>query len=192
MDQNKKSIRLKSNQKKLLEIIISSKILEKMKIDKCLSINDITEKEIKELKQYNLIHEELTKLLEENKIEPNEIYDILNTYDGTNEMFKMLKIFILNRNLIIFKKIHESDNWRKVMVKLSEIFNRLFNQNTINYINDIMIDIISKDLLLYDITQYRLVLDGKSNLKSINITSLEDQKYIMTKLSEKGCKRKEK
>ncbi len=192
MDINKKSLRLKYNQKKLLELIISSKILENINIENHLSFNDITTNEIKELKQYNIIHDNLTILLEENKIEPNEIYDILNTYDGKNEMFNTLKLFILNRNLIIFKKIYLSENWKKVITKLSEIFNRIFVENTLDYIDDIIIDIVTKDLLLYDIIQYRLILDCKNNLKNINISCLEDQKYIITKLIENGCNKKNK
>jgi hypothetical protein len=52
MDTNKKTLRLKSDQKKLLELIISSKILDDLKIDKCLIFNEITPLEIKDLKQY--------------------------------------------------------------------------------------------------------------------------------------------
>jgi hypothetical protein len=189
--EQKKNTRLNANQKKIIDILSKSKILDNVKIDIFLKFDDITLDEIKKINRYNRIHNNIKILLEYYNIEPHNIFDIINTYDGKNKIFQKLKNFILNRNILILKKIYKSEQWEKNIIKLIDNFNKIYDDANLNeYLDNIILKIILNDINIFDICKYRLILDQKNKLKNINLFNLEDQKTIITELNIVGCKKK--
>lgn len=189
-----KNIRLTPNQKKIIELINKSGLISSIELDSNnddIDINILDQLNIKFLKQFNEVHNNINKILTENNIEPHEIFTLINNYEGNNEDFNKLKNFIISRNILIIKKIYGSEQWNKNINKITEIFKMYYStENIKNIFDSIIMDFLLKDISMFDIAQCKISLDSKNNLKNINIISLNDQKYIINRLIEKGCKKR--
>ncbi len=192
-NQKKQIIKLTSIQKVLLDDVNKSAIFEDkdIKIPIKISFESI---DINNLKKYNEIHIKISKILEKNNIEPHEILNLIDTYNGKHEIFNKFKSLIICRNLCILKNVYNSEQWNKHVNKIVDIFKikyeltKKVKKNTMyDLLNDIIMDILMTDINTFDICQNRITLDNKNNLKQLNIFSFEDQKNIILKLLEKGC-----
>lgn len=184
-----KNTRLNPSQKKMLDLITKSTIFKSFPLPSDLSFDSI---DITNFKLFNDLHSKINTILLENKIEPHEIFNLLNTYDGSNEDFDRLKRFIVGRNLMILKRIYGSDQWVNNILhlvnKLKIIY--IFDKKMVDILDTIIMNLLLKDITMFDITQCKIILDSKNNLKKINISSISDQKYIITELSLHGYKKK--
>jgi hypothetical protein len=183
-----KKIRLTSIQKTLLDTIVKLKLLENVDIPLELNINLI---DTKDLKKYNDIHSNINEILTDNKIEPHEIFNMIETYKGNHPIYNKFKNLIIIRNTCILKKIKENDKWNTHIQKIMDILKKKYkhsNDKTMfNIIENIIMDILIKDIKMFDILQCKITLDSNNNIKNINISNLDDQKYIISKLLENGC-----
>jgi len=184
--ENKKN-RLTSIQKLLLDTILKTNIFENIILPKDLSLNTI---DANDLKKYNDIHSKINTILVENNIEPHEILNLIENYQGNHQIFEILKKFIMVRNICVLKRVYGTDKWTANIKKIEESFNVKYkcpkNVNMTNLLNGVIIDILIKDIKMFDITQCRLELDSKYNLKIFKF-SFSDQKHIISKLLESGC-----
>jgi hypothetical protein len=135
-------------------------------------------------KKYMEVHEKLKAMLSS---EPHEIYTLISTYNGSFKGFNELKNFIRGRNLCIIKKVKNTEQWNKNVQKIVDIFKQKMTetssdqQKIYELTSDAIFEILLNDVNTFDILQNKLVLDGKNNIKKINMT-LDDQKYILQKL----------
>jgi len=183
---NKKN-RLSSIQKILLDNIHKKKILDNLQLPDVISAESI---DINDLKNYNDIHNNINNILVEYKIEPHEILNLINNYEGNHTIFNKFKNFIISRNICILKKIYKSEKWNSNVKKIIDVFSSIYKCpkkiNINDLFNQIIMDILIKDVKMFDITQCKIELDSKNNIKLININSLDDQKYIIAELLKNG------
>ena len=177
--------RLTSTQKKLIDT------LEKNGVNDLFNqITDINQyNNTDELKKYNVVHNCINDIITELKLEPHEIYTLLNFYNGENKICKSLKKFVIDRNTNLIKNIYGSKIWQKQINDLYCIFDNLYNGVTTELIDKILIDMLYANVNLFDIAQVKISINDKFNLKKINLT-LDDQKNIMTQLQLIGCTKK--
>jgi len=187
IDMDKKN-RLTPIQKQLLDYINKSKILDPIDIPDELQISLI---DIKKLKEYNDIHKKIVIILTNNNIEPHEIFNMIETYDGKHPIYNKLKNFLILINICILKKIKGTEKWKANVNKIMDILKTKYKCpkkiNMIDILENSVMDLLIKDVKMFDILQCRIELDGSNNLKSLNMNNLEDQKYIVSKLLENGC-----
>jgi len=187
--ENKKN-RLTSIQKTLLDAILNNKIFEKIMLPKDLSFNTI---DANDLRKYNEIHDKINVILVEQNIEPHEILNLIENYEGNHQIFEILKKFIMVRNICVLKKIYGTDKWMINVKKIEESFNTKYTcpkkVNMTAVLNSVIIEILIKDIKMFDITQCKLELDAKYNLKIFKFSFI-DQKHIVSKLLEAGCVKK--
>jgi hypothetical protein len=180
--------RLTAIQKQLLNDINKSKILDPIDIPDELQISLI---DVKKLKEYNDIHKKIVIILTNNNIEPHEIFNMIETYDGKHPIYNKLKNFLILRNICILKKIKGTEKWKANVNKIMDILKTKYKCpkkiNMIDILENSVMDLLIKDVKMFDILQCRIELDGSNNLKSLNMNNLEDQKYIVSKLLENGC-----
>ena len=91
--------------------------------------------------------------------------------------------------MCILKKAYNTEQWKKNINKITSNFKQHYDKIDSDILNEIVFDILINNIILFDITQYKLILDSKNNIKSITI-DLEDQKYIISRLLEKGYVKK--
>jgi len=187
IDMDKKN-RLTPIQKQLLDHINKSKILDLIDIPNELEISSI---DVKNFKKYNDIHTKINCILTENKIEPHEIFNMLESYDGNHLIYNKFKNLIISRNVCVLKKINNTEKWKSNIKKILDVFKMKYRPpkkiDMMEVIEKSIMDILVKDVKMFDILQCKIVLDGNNNIKSINMTNLEDQKYIISRLLENGC-----
>jgi hypothetical protein len=186
LEKQKGTNRLTSIQKIILSIINDTELLSSLELPDEISFDTIN---VEKNKVYNNIHKQIDTIFEKNGIEPHEIYNLIKTYDGNNENFYLLKKFIICRNLCILKKAYNTEQWKKNINKITSNFKQHYDKIDSDILNEIVFDILINNIILFDITQYKLILDSKNNIKSITI-DLEDQKYIISRLLEKGYVKK--
>jgi hypothetical protein len=183
-----KKNRLTSVQKLLLDTILKNNIFDDLILPDDISFKSI---DLNNIKLYNETHNKINQILKENNIEPHEIYDLIENYDGSHLIFNTLKKFIMIRNLSILKRVFKTEKWNKNIEKIYNIFKTKYSHpvkiDMLELINKIILDILIKDINMFDITQCKIKLDSKNNIKLINITSIEDQKKIISFLLENGC-----
>lgn len=183
-----KKNRLTSIQKIVLDSINKLKILENIDIPDDIQISLI---DVKNLKKYNDIHNQINNILIENKIEPHEILNMIETYDGKHPIYNKFKNMIISRNICILKKIKGTEKWISNIKKIMDVFKLKYKApkkiDMMDIIENSIMDILIQDIKMFDILQCRIVLDSNNNIKLININTLEDQKYIINKLIENGC-----
>ena len=178
--------RLTSTQKKLIDTLDKNNInslLEQFTDHKYENINS------EELKKYNVVYDYIENIITELKLEPHEIYTLLNSYSGENKTCKILKKFIIDRNIYIIKNVYRSKSWQKQINEFFNIFDNMYNGVTIEIIDKIIVDMLYDNINLFDIAQIKLTLNDKFNLKKINL-NLNDQKHIITQLLTIGCTKK--
>jgi len=182
--ENKKN-RLTPIQKILLDTILNSKILDNVELPADISFKSIN---LDNFKIYNDVHTNIKNILITHKIEPHEIFNLIESYDGNHIIFDRLKKFIMIRNICILKRIYESEKWILNIKKIEETFQIKYTypkkMDMMNTISGIIMDILIRDIRMFDITQCKIELDMKYNLKQLKI-SLEDQKQIVSNLLEK-------
>jgi hypothetical protein len=190
MNNQKEIIKLSSIQKILLDEINKSKILDGVENNEKISFGSIN---IDNLKKFNEIHNKIGTILENNNIEPHEIINLIDRYNGKHEIFNKFKTLIVSRNMCIIKKVYKTEKWNNNISKLVDIFKEKYMlpkkcKKTMNEIlDDIIIDILIKDINVFDIYQNRIIVDNKNHFKQLNVSSFDDQKNIILKLLEKGC-----
>jgi hypothetical protein len=181
----KKTNRLTTNQKKIIELISEIDLFTGIDIPEELSLDNV---DIKQLKYYNSIHDTINDLLKENNIEPHEIFSLIMMYNGNNDISKKIMSFITCRNICIIKKIYGSSSWEKNIEQIFKKFNKYFKNVTNKMIDQIVFELLIQNINLFDIAFCKVTLNSKNELKNINLL-LDDQKYIVTKLIENGCKK---
>jgi hypothetical protein len=182
---DKKTNRLTINQKIIIESISNSEIFVKLDIPDDLTFDII---DIKQLKYYNIVHNSINNLLETHNIEPHEIFSLIKMYNGNNDTCKKIMSFIRCRNICIIKKVYGSSVWEKNIELIFKKFGNAFKNVTCELVDKIVLDLLLQNISLFDIASCKLTLNSKGELKNINLL-LDDQKYIITKLIENGCKK---
>ena len=190
MNNQKEIIKLSSIQKKLLDEINKLKILDSVEKQENISLELI---DVHNLKKLNEKHNKIKTILEDNSIEPHEIVNLIDRYNGKHEIFDKFKTLIISRNMCIIKKVYKTERWNNNISKLVDIFKEKYMlpkkcKKTMNEILDgIIMNILMGDINVFDIYQNRIIVDNKNNFKQLNVSSFDDQKNIILKLLEKGC-----
>ena len=97
MNNQKEIIKLSSTQKKLLDEINKLKILDSVEKQENMSLEFI---DVNNLKKFNEIHNKIKLVLKDNSIEPHEIVNLIDRYNGKHEIFdKFVLLFFI---IIIF------------------------------------------------------------------------------------------
>lgn len=191
MENQKISLRLTNIQKRLLDIIKKNNIFnETIKLETYETIDT------KLLKSYIELHNKIKDILNNLEVEPHEILNLIESYGGNHSEFINLKNLIINRNLCILRTIYDTEQWKKNINKIVDVFKDKFinqskNNKSISEIcNESILEVLLKEINTFDISQCKITLDKKNNLKTINIINLNDQKYIISKLLSKGYNKK--
>jgi len=136
--------------------------------------------------KYFKFHNKITILLQENNIEPHEIFRMINTYIGSNVNCIDFKKLIMARNICIIKKIYNTSEWISYInniIKTVKSKYALKNTQKELYenIDKSLISILDKEIATYDILQHKINVDSHNLFKRI-VLSMEDYNKILSKL----------
>lgn len=172
---------IKKSQRNIIDLIIENTCLKDIKLSK-FDFNNITDNMLSSVDDYEIIHTNINNLLNSNNIQQCDLYDLMNNYNGCNKKIKKLKQFLINRNLLKLKNIYKSNEWNKIIKKYFLIYNKIVNCNISNFEEIILQLLLNYSIMLYDIYNYKIMVDENHTLININLNDLNDQKYILLKL----------
>ena len=172
---------IKKSHRNIIDLIIENTCLKDIKLSN-FNFDNITDNMLVNVNEYEVIHDNINNLLDDNNIQHCDLYDLINNYNGSNRKIKKLKQFIINRNLLKLKNIYKSNEWNKIIKKYFLIYNKIINCNIINFEEIILQLLLNYSIVLYDIYNYKIIIDKNNILIDINLNDLNDQKYILLKL----------
>lgn len=169
--------RLTKNQKKILDAF--------KKFGDIVAVKSLLEEDAKKdltnCNKYIRYHKKIISVLTENNIQPHEIFKLINAYDGNHGHFENFKIFLSNRNMCIINRVINSEEWVRYVLGIMKRNGVEYSKNIYKRTSELLIEILTNEINTFDILNYKIKLDAKNNLKSINLT-IEDQKKVLLSL----------